>query len=243
MFKFVKKLQAARNFVRLVNEPTRLDEVFNLSDKTGAHEVLTRLAANLEKTPKGAKALEARRALPRADLKELSKLPEGTLGRAFADFLIVRGLDPTGIPVVSSKDKAEFVRAHLYDTHDIWHVVTGFDTDVAGELGLQGFYMAQIHGPLPPTILAAGMLNTAFHDTGDSDARMRNIVVGWRTGKRAEPFFGTDWDLYWDMPLEEVRRMHGIDPRGVQPELDLEASIMTGARGFVAAQMLEPQAS
>ena len=37
--------------------------------------------------------------------------------------------------------------------------------------------------------------------------------------------------------------MHGIDPSGIQPELDLEASIMTGARGFVAAQMLEPQAS
>jgi ubiquinone biosynthesis protein Coq4 len=33
-----------------------------------------------------------------------------------------------------------------YETHDIWHVVTGFHTDVAGELGLQAFYLAQFPG-------------------------------------------------------------------------------------------------
>ncbi len=32
---------------------------------------------------------------------------------------------------------------HLYQTHDIWHVVTGWGNDLPGEVGLGGFYSAQ----------------------------------------------------------------------------------------------------
>jgi ubiquinone biosynthesis protein Coq4 len=235
MFDFIRnsyqKLVAARAFMRVVGDPHRLDDVFGLSDGTNQKEILERAADRFAMIPKGERALEARRRLPQIDLQRLAKLPGDTLGYAFGHHMLSRGLDPASIPTLDSRDRGEFLRAHLYETHDIWHVVTGFDTDVAGELGLQGFYMAQVHGPLPPALLAAGFLNTAFYTAEETDERMRNIVTGWRTGKRAEPLFGTDWDLLWETPLAEVRRMHGLDPRGVQAELAEEARIMTGIGG------------
>jgi ubiquinone biosynthesis protein Coq4 len=33
-----------------------------------------------------------------------------------------------------------YVLSHLYEMHDLWHAVIGFETDVAGELALQAFY-------------------------------------------------------------------------------------------------------
>jgi ubiquinone biosynthesis protein COQ4 len=231
MQKAFHKLLAARAFLRIVQDPNRLGEVFKLSDRTDQRAALKRAADRFAMFPKGAQALLECRRLPEYRLEDLAQLPEGTLGRAFAEHMISRGLDPAAIPVLDAHDPVEFVRAHLYETHDIWHVVTGFDTDVAGELGLQAFYMSQVNGPLPPVLLAAGLLNTALFAHEEFDVRMRNIVVGWRAGKRAAPLFGTKWDLHWSDSLEEVRRAYGIDPRGVGVELRFESEVMTGLGG------------
>jgi ubiquinone biosynthesis protein Coq4 len=128
------------------------------------------------------------------------------------------GLDPAAIPTLPSETAGAFVRAHLYETHDIWHAVVGFSTDVAGELGLQGFYMAQIHGPLPPVILAAGLLNTAFGAPQEFHPRMSAITEGWRAGTRARALFGVNWDEHWGRPLDEVRRELGLPTEGVSPD-------------------------
>ena len=230
--KWILKLRGARNFSRLVADPNRLNDVFKLSDSTDLSEVLAKMAERLAQHPRGAEALLDCRRLPPYTLEQLNQKAGGTLGKAFAEHMISRGLKPEAIPVLKAGDPGEFVRAHLYETHDIWHVVSGFDTDVAGELGLQGFYMAQLRSPLPPTLISAGLLNSAFHNLDDGESRMRNIVTGWRLGRLAQPLFGTKWDLYWDSPLEEVRRTHGIDPRGVQPELAAEAEAVAGVSGM-----------
>lgn len=38
----------------------------------------------------------------------------------------------------------KYVMMHARQLHDIWHVLAGYDTSVAGELALQGFYVGQI---------------------------------------------------------------------------------------------------
>jgi ubiquinone biosynthesis protein Coq4 len=158
---------------------------------------------------RGATALRERPRL-HVSLPELSKLPEGTLGRVFADHMISNGLDPAAIPTLPGGDATEFVRAHLYETHDVWHAVTGFKTDVAGELGLQAFYAAQAPGGLPWMLLAMGFLNTAIYSMNEREARFDAIARGWEMGRRARPLFGTRWDTLWSTPLAEVRRALGV---------------------------------
>lgn len=204
--------KVAWSFVRLVRDPNRLDEVFHLSDRLSrAHpEVLQAMAEHVAKTSAGAHALLARPRVGKPDLEALAALPEGTLGRAFAGFLRARGLDPASIPTLPATDAPSYVRAHLYETHDLWHVVTGFETDVAGELGLQAFYAAQLPGRLPIALLAMGMLNTLIYADDDRDPRMQAIARGYRLGKSARPLFGTDWASLWSTPLEEVRAALGL---------------------------------
>lgn len=207
---FVKTLWS---FVDLVKHPDHLDRVFEISDGMVKQrtDVLEQMAAHFAREPGGAQAIRDKHRI-RFDLADLDTLPEGTLGRVFAGHMRKNGLDPAAIPTLAARDDLEFLRAHLYETHDIWHAVTGYDTDVAGELGLQAFYAAQAPGGLPWVLLAMGLLNTALYSMQDRERRFDAIARGWEMGKRSRPLFGVRWDELWTTPVAEVRRSLGIEP-------------------------------
>jgi ubiquinone biosynthesis protein Coq4 len=131
-----------------------------------------------------------------------------------ADFLIKMNLDPADLPYRPNGDPAteteKYLVAHLYETHDLWHVTTGFETDVAGEAGLQAFYLAQMGLPLAGVLLAAILLNSAFFARDDFKRRMNAIATGWKMGRQSKALFGLPWRALMDRPLAEVRRSLGI---------------------------------
>jgi ubiquinone biosynthesis protein Coq4 len=202
-------LQAGSAFVRLTADMSRLDEVFNLSDGLVNDEAIREMVEACRAHETGARALETRPHV-HLDLKVLRALPTGTLGREYALMMDRNGLDPASIPTLPDDDEGKYVRAHLYETHDLWHVVTGFGTDVPGELGLQAFYQAQLPGKLPAAILASGFVNTLVFSFGEREARMREIARGWLLGRRSRPLFGVRWDDYLALPLDEARAKLGI---------------------------------
>jgi len=200
-------LKMGRAFIRLVQDPNRLDEVFDMADAMDRNEeVIQPILEAFAATESGAAGL---RNQPRVviDMPYLKGLPEGTLGRAFATFVEGEGIDPASLfrdrPVA---DEKEWLFEHLFETHDIWHVVTGFGTDVAGELGLQAFYLAQFPARLGNLLIAAGLLNTFLFRFDDRIPRMGEIAKGWTMGRQAQPLLGIDWTSLWDRKLEDVRR-------------------------------------
>jgi ubiquinone biosynthesis protein Coq4 len=228
-----KLLGAATAFLKITRDTNRLNEVFSLSDATVDREVLARVREHYLALPGGRERLAARKRLPRYSLAELRQLPEGTLGRVFADHMISNRLDPDAIPMKPANDELEFINAHLYETHDIWHVATGFATDVAGELGLQAFYLAQFPGILPTAILAAGLLNTGFYRMDTREARMDALTRGWQLGREAGMLFGVDWAALWATPLAEVRKQLNLPLEGANCRLEPRAVGM-------AAQLVAP---
>jgi ubiquinone biosynthesis protein Coq4 len=202
-------LLAARvlwSFADLVRHPEHLDRVFEISGSLASRrqDVIQRMRDHFALNPGGAAALRERPRL-QVRLAELSAMPAGTLGRVFADHMRANGLDPAAIPTLPARNELEYVQAHLYETHDVWHAVTGFNTDVAGELGLQAFYAAQAPGGLPLMLLAVGFLNTALFAIDERERRLEAIVRGWEMGRRAAPLFGVRWGELWGRPLDEVR--------------------------------------
>jgi ubiquinone biosynthesis protein COQ4 len=211
MLKLVRYAHAAHAFVSLVRDMGRTDEVFAVVADLDSKKVMQPVIDHLRTVEGGAAALAERPRVGALDLKALSQLPEGTLGRTYADHMLKMGFDPYFFPQLDVKDDADYVRIHLYETHDIWHTVTGISTDVAGELGLQAFYAAQLEvGFLPPVLLAAGMLNAALFDLKDVPARVDAVARGWRMGKAAKPLFGLKWSTLWSRNLVDLRRELGI---------------------------------
>jgi len=202
-------------YLRFVRDPNRLDLVFKLldgldRDAPAAHAMLAR--------PGVAEFLAGRSPALRFELAALRALPEGCLGRAFAAFLDQRGLDPAGLYHSDDAGVSDFdrFRLHMERSHDLWHTVLGFDTDVAGELGLQAFTMAQLGSGLGYIILSAAMLNTLFISPEDGDRRMEAITRGWQLGRRLRPLFGADWAPMLTWPIEQVREHFGVGSADVR---------------------------
>ena len=223
MTKALGTLRAIASGVRLVRDPSRLDQVFELADGVATRERVIPIVNEIKKDPRAVRAFAARKRLGRPDLAELARLPEGTLGRAFADHMRANGLDLAAIPLLDSSDEVAFFRAHMYETHDVWHVVTGFGTDLPGELGLQAFYLAQLPGRLPAVLVSGALLNTAIYAWDEKEPRLREIVRGWLLGRRAQPLFGQDWASLWEVPLPELRARFGIDLAAVEAIIAVRA--------------------
>ncbi|MBX9815945.1 MAG: ubiquinone biosynthesis protein, partial [Sphingomonas sp.] len=67
----------------------------------------------------------------------IARFAPGTVGAAYREFLRETGYSAMGLAEVSNLDKAERPMPHPYawfgrrirDTHDIWHVLTGYKAD------------------------------------------------------------------------------------------------------------------
>lgn len=224
-------LNALTKIVQFIRDPTN-DRVFAVADA-----LLTRSPAFLQVRdseffahPRVAAALADRPRIGAVDMAALARMPEGSLGRRFADHMTANKLNLADIPTLEVTQPDQYIRAHLYETHDIWHVLLAMDADGAGELGVQAFYLAQVPAPVVTALIGGGLFNTAFVNFDDMPGRMRAIMRGWLLGRRAEPLFGAPWQQWWQRPIDEVRDELGLD----LVEID---ALVDGRRGGKRAEL------
>src|SRR5260221_11977579 len=91
--------------VRLILDPDRLDAVFVLDRAVSTPKTLRRIRDRIANEPTAALALGTRPRLGPLSVGDLASRPEGSLGRAYADFMQRRGLDPRSIPEMPSGDE------------------------------------------------------------------------------------------------------------------------------------------
>jgi ubiquinone biosynthesis protein COQ4 len=220
MRKILNMVKFASTYLRLVRDTGRLELVFALADALDnpGGELPPGLQMMLER-PEVAAFLASEPRPLRFELPVLRRMPEGSLGRAFAAFLDARKLDPDGLyhsdAAVARTDLDRF-KLHMERSHDLWHTVLGFDTDIAGELGLQVFTIAQLDSPLGYIIVSGGLLNGFLFAPRDGRRRMEAITRGWRLGLATRPLFGADWEGMMTWPLERVREHFGVRAEDVR---------------------------
>jgi len=166
--------------------------------------------AFLARDPRPAAQLRTMRPAAPIDLAALATLPEGTVGRAFADHCRARNLNPnlTNYPTSTPQ---ELLFHNLYATHDIWHVVTGWGNDLPGEMGLGAFYAAQLGAPaFFALLLSLLFFNSVFFQPATLRERMDAFAAGYEMGRRAEPLFGLEWPSLWSTPIEQLRAQLGL---------------------------------
>ena len=202
-----KRLQNIKLVAGLANflKDPGLDSVFavagSLQDSPLAEKMESHLMANARFQ---AMVDEGWRPKP-IDLNDLQKLPQGSLGRSYADQLLSQGIDPDALidptPVTSSK---EFIVHRLKETHDIVHVLTGFGIDGVSELGLKGFNLAQNRSPLAVMLIFGGMLN-ALQDDEPLGPLLQALSQGFQMGLDADLVIAHKLEEDWERPLVQWR--------------------------------------
>lgn len=231
---------AWRALRRLVEDPERTDAVFDLIDALPdrSHErALRRLRAD----PDGA-ALLARRHSLRAALADpdaLAALPDGSLGRAYARFMRAERLRAEGLVAADEgrghanrdrapdeagdDDAAHWLGERMRDLHDLFHVLTGYGSDEAGEVANLAFTYAQFPNRGVGLIVLAGMV---LGPKSRGLAWQRYLLCAFRRGRRARPVAHAPLEDWLALPLDEVRRRLRIEP----PERAHPGGIAVGVR-------------
>jgi ubiquinone biosynthesis protein Coq4 len=152
---------------------------------------------------------------PKQDLVELRALPPGTLGREYARFLDANGIEPLVISAETKERYRENPYALRYTTtHDLHHVLTGFDTGLAGEIGVVSFNIGQRSAPIGPAMLSLARVLYSLLSPRQARAIWHNVRVGREMGRRAKLVIAEPIESWFAEPLETVRARLGIpDPR------------------------------
>lgn len=202
--------RALRALAAVMADPDRTDQVLEFSNYANAGSTNQRLERFFA-DPAGAKLYREQRAIDSktVDLDAFAALPEDTLGYAYAHFLRSRGFTPEvfdGPPPNVSDPRVSYVIQRMRQTHDLWHVVTGHNTDPAGEVALQAFTYAQVNAPSTLILSMAGTLR----GLRAKPTLPRDVIAAYRTGRRAEKLITFPWEDHWTTPLAEVRAMLGL---------------------------------
>ncbi|MEN6544169.1 Coq4 family protein [Parvibaculum sp.] len=153
------------------------------------------------------------------DRERLAKLPKGTLGRAYYEFMAEENLSADGLVAASEEAprhyrdmpaEARLFRDRLRDAHDLWHVTSGYGRDGLGELCLLAFTYAQMRNRGVGFIVLVGARVTSKKSPGIGI--WKAVREGYRNGKAAKWLPMADWESLLEKPLDEVRRELGILP-------------------------------
>jgi ubiquinone biosynthesis protein COQ4 len=146
------------------------------------------------------------------DVDELLSLSPETLGGMYARHMKSRGLRPDFFDAVTPRHNLHYLRLRMRQTHDIWHTLTGFDTNPVGEVGLQAFYFAQFTNGQSALIIAGAILKSILRRRyGELEQFVEAFCDGYRNGRRAQPLLGVKWEDLWQEPVEDLRRRYNIE--------------------------------
>jgi ubiquinone biosynthesis protein Coq4 len=195
-------------YLSLVKDPSQTDKIFDVSeialqqkDQRSIQLVIDKVMAD----PEFRKCFEERYIMKDPCLEELSLLPEGTLGKEYANHMKRNNLSVDFYRWMEPTDPIHYLSLRLRQTHDIWHTVTGFDVSVPGELGLQAFSFGQMLDGLAISIISGGLLHLLRYEPHLMEKSMELIFKGYEMGKTAQFFPSIRWENYWSRPLKELR--------------------------------------
>lgn len=206
---------AARSLSRLMRNPEQTEEVFIMSLALNAR-AFPKLRERFRADANGRALLRDRPAIDshHVDFAQLMQLPAETLGGAFARHMADQKLDPDLFqPPPGLPDDEAYIIQRIRQTHDLWHLLTGYRTDVTGEVALQGFTYGQLGVPSSLTLAALGTLRFAAEARGGGRlALARKVRAAIAAGRAAAWLPVIRWEDWWHRPLADVRSELRIVP-------------------------------
>lgn len=183
-------------------------ELLNLTYDTPYAEAAR---ARLKAEPAVAALVRERYWGPWPAVDELAHYPQGSLAACLGRHLVAEGLDllpaPEGIAHLADDD--QYLQLRIRATHDLWHLVTGCPTDLAGDVAINGIGARQLYHPGAALLICADLLSRALNPPTTPDLA-EAIAYGLRLGGRCAPLLAQRWEEGWGEPLAAWRDRLGI---------------------------------
>jgi ubiquinone biosynthesis protein COQ4 len=215
----IKPIQAGLAISRLLRDPDDTSQVFKVLEALRG-DSLSRALSRMSSDERGQRLLEEQPNIVKVlnDRDMLASLPEGSIGRAYYDFVHAEGLSADGL-IASSDEAPRFEKIgqnlrwlgdRLRDIHDLQHVMTGYGRDTLGELCLLSFMTSQVPSRGIDFIIFMGRTKGQKENP---ELDLKSLVrEGREIGQSAEWMLFTCWEDRLHEPLDKVREELGFIP-------------------------------
>jgi ubiquinone biosynthesis protein Coq4 len=136
------------------------------------------------------------------DLDALSKLPPDTLGGAYARHMYAQGFR---IDAFADNEKDTIFERRLGISHDVQHIITGFDSSPIGEYGLAAFMLVQ-YGDLLNVFVLSWVPWSAIGNFRSIPKLFKSLWRGFVGGWYSCPLVAYPFEDNWHKSIVEVRQ-------------------------------------
>lgn len=212
-----KAIRAVRQLLADKDDTVQVFEIMRSLNGSATRDGYLRLL----RTTQGGRLAYQRRELAEVlmDRASLATYPAGSVAAHYLAFTEKGQISADGLADVSrqaSRSEAidlvhpvAWYGRRIRDTHDLWHILTGYDLTGLGEAALVAFSYAQTSA-LGWALIGVGAALRGARQPGQPYARA--ILEGYRRGRTAAWLPGQDYEALLAEPLDAVRERLGLIP-------------------------------
>ena len=217
----VRPIKALQHMRKLIADKESTEQFFHMMEALNGASLFRRFDDFLESL-NGKERFSERRYLPPIldDHSWIEALPENSLGRAYVSFMLREELSAQGRVEESDtfrenaksyNDDFDWYSKRLRDSHDLFHILTGYGRDPLGEACLLGFTHPQ-HKARGFLIVGA-MASFEVKQRAPKGTKIWSAFKeGRRNGKSAQVIAEHDLIALMHKPLEVARKHLNIQP-------------------------------
>ncbi len=206
-------LRAIKNFRLLIKDKEDTSLVFKIFESLPSKDFMPRIE-RLTLSDQGEFLRNSEPSLPEIldDHAALRQTPKGSLAHAYCDFMESEGLTAAGLVEEAESlgrpkynDLVQWFAERSRDTHDLFHVLTGYGRDALGEQCVLLFTHGQSPSQGHLLIGYAGSANIKMQVRGSKAPIFKAVNQARRTGKGAPRLIEQPIRELLKQPVEEVR--------------------------------------
>ncbi|XP_071444635.1 ubiquinone biosynthesis protein COQ4 homolog, mitochondrial [Hetaerina americana] len=206
-------LTAGSAYMCLAHAATRPDMIAVFGETTG-HVALKSMHMKMKADEEGSQIL---RDQPRinsgtVDLESLGRMPAGTLGRIYSDFLNDHKITPDSRRTVQFVDDPElaYVMQRYREVHDLVHTILGMPINMLGEVSVK--WIEGIQTGLPMCVV--GGVFGPLQLSRKQRKKYLSHYLPWaiQTGFEAKFLMNVYYEKRWEQPMEEILNELNIKP-------------------------------
>ena len=241
-----RPLKAWRHFRKLVADKEDTAQVFHIIEATKSRKS-HREAWKFIQSQEGQRLLGEAVDIPTVldDHDRWADCGPNSVAQNYIRFMKREGLSAAGLVAESHRwlppekrlaDLTEWYFERLRDTHDLFHVLTGYGRDALGEQALLGFSYEQNHNPGILFIAYAGAREIR-KATGTRAPLYAAVKEGRKLGRAAQKLAHIDVEQVMREDIQQARQRLGIG----QPVIYRECLKILEAEGHIGQDLLAPQ--
>jgi ubiquinone biosynthesis protein COQ4 len=188
-----------------------------------------RLFKRFKRSRKGRRILDERRDLYKilCDRDRMLAMPEHSLGRTICEWFIRENISAEGLAGASEEasesfsgrpqnlgNEAKLFGLRMLCLHDVFHVLTGYDRDMRGEMAVLAFTVPQTWNTGIGYLIWRSLTRNGWNSEPG-----RLIRQGLRRGLRSKWLIVEDWESLFERPIDEVREELRVGPPPIYEQL------------------------